>query len=57
MLLIMNTDDKDKPLAELMDELDAVDENSAEAELNESTISDNNGGRIELEGDKQSIKK
>jgi hypothetical protein len=57
MLVIMSIDDKDRPLADLMDELNDVDDNSADADLNESTISDNNGGRIELDGDEESIKK
>lgn len=35
-------------LAELMKLLEDVDENSALAKLNETTISDNNGGRIAL---------
>jgi hypothetical protein len=35
-------------LAELMKLLESVDENSALAKLNETTISDNNGGRITL---------
>jgi hypothetical protein len=35
-------------LAELMKLLEGVDENSALAKLNETTISDNNGGRIAL---------
>lgn len=35
-------------LAELMKLLEDVDENGALAKLNETTISDNNGGRIAL---------
>jgi hypothetical protein len=38
-------------LVQLVSELDAVDTNSPLAELNETTISDNNGGRIELNED------
>jgi hypothetical protein len=35
-------------LAELMKLLEGIDENDALAKLNETTISDNNGGRIAL---------
>lgn len=35
-------------LAELMKALENVDENDKLAKLNETTISDNNGGRIQL---------
>ena len=35
-------------LLELMKVLEGVDENNKLAKLNETTISDNNGGRIEL---------
>jgi hypothetical protein len=38
-------------LVELVNELDAVDVNSPLANLNATTISDNNGGRIELSED------
>jgi hypothetical protein len=37
-------------LAELIDALQSVDTNSPTAQLNATTISDNNGGRIELNG-------
>ncbi len=42
-------DDDGESLSELMDELQDVDENAPDASLNETTISDNNGGRIELD--------
>lgn len=35
-------------IARLMDVLQSTDENNKLAKLNETTISDNNGGRIEL---------
>ncbi|HUA13149.1 MAG TPA: hypothetical protein VL989_01480 [Candidatus Sulfotelmatobacter sp.] len=35
-------------LAELVALLQTIDENAPDAELNETTMSDNNGGRIEL---------
>jgi hypothetical protein len=38
----------DDPLMELIDVLQQVDIESPLAKLNETTISDNNGGRIEL---------
>ena len=52
----MNTDtprdDGSSELPELMQQLSSVDENTPEAAKNETSISDNNGGRIELnEGD------
>jgi hypothetical protein len=40
--------DKYKNLAELIEELTAVDLDSPLATLNETTMSDNNGGRILL---------
>jgi ribulose-5-phosphate 4-epimerase/fuculose-1-phosphate aldolase len=40
--------DEYKNLAELIEELAAVDLNSPLAKLNETTMSDNNGGRILL---------
>jgi hypothetical protein len=56
----MNSDDQkpevddtepgtDQPLAELVDVLQEVDETAPDAEQNATTISDNNGGRIELD--------
>lgn len=41
--------DTDQPLAELVDVLQEVDETAPDAEENATTISDNNGGRIELD--------
>lgn len=40
---------EDQPFAELVELLDEVDETSEDAEQNATTISDNNGGRIELD--------
>ena len=40
--------DSDLLLAKLMEELQNIDLNSHMAKLNETTVSDNNGGRIEL---------
>jgi hypothetical protein len=40
-------------LGDLMQELDAVDETNPTAKLNKTTISDNNGGRIELDDKKR----
>lgn len=45
----MSTSQDDKPIADLVDALDSIDTNTDLADLNSSTISDNNGGRIELE--------
>lgn len=42
------TDEETNALIALLEELDAIDESSAEAQLNTSSISDNNGGRIAL---------
>lgn len=45
-----NTDiEADESLGELVDALEAVDETSEDAEQNATTISDNNGSRIELD--------
>ena len=53
----MSTDDeKDDSLAEMMSELDSVDENAADAEANKTSISDNNGGRIDLGEDTRDSK-
>lgn len=41
-------DNTNNELVQLMIVLESVDENDAMAKLNETTISDNNGGRIEL---------
>lgn len=38
----------DSLLVELIDQLQKIDENSKWAKLNELSITDNNGGRIEL---------
>lgn len=35
-------------MADFMDTLQSIDESSPEASLNETSIDDNNGGRIEL---------
>jgi len=40
--------DGDLLLVELIELLQSIDENGKLAKLNETTISDNNGGRIEL---------
>lgn len=58
----MNSDDKqNKKLAEdeqadnvldVVESLNDVDENAPEAKLNETSINDNNGGRIELDRSK-----
>lgn len=40
--------DGDLLLVELIELLQSIDENGNLAKLNETTISDNNGGRIEL---------
>ena len=40
-----------KSIANLVDALQAVDTKSSDAEANKTSISDNNGGRIELEED------
>lgn len=53
----MSTDDPDNPLPDLVEELENVDEDTPDGELNETTISDNNGGRIELDGDDETIRK
>ncbi|MGH2478672.1 MAG: hypothetical protein ACRDHW_03315 [Ktedonobacteraceae bacterium] len=42
------TDEETDALIALLEELDAIDECSAEAQLNTYSISDNNGGRIAL---------
>ena len=42
-------DDGSSELPELMQQLSSVDENRHEASRNETSISDNNGGRIELD--------
>lgn len=41
-------DNANNELVQLMKVLENVDENEAMAKRNETTISDNNGGRIEL---------
>jgi len=38
-------------LSQLMNELQSIDINSPEAKLNETSISDGNGGRIDLNED------
>jgi hypothetical protein len=43
----------DNDLGSLMQELEAVDETKPTAKLNKTTISDNNGGRIELDDKKR----
>lgn len=50
VLLNKNPEQTDigKTLAELVKVLENVDDNDKLAKLNETTISDNNGGRIEL---------
>jgi hypothetical protein len=40
-------------LGDLMQELEGVDETSPSAKLNKTSISDNNGGRIELDDKKR----
>lgn len=40
-----------KGIANLVDALQSVDPNSADAEANKTSISDNNGGRIDLDED------
>lgn len=53
----MSSDDEnDGDVGDLMETLDDVDESAPDADLNESTIDDNDGGRIEL-GDDADIKK
>lgn len=42
------TDEETDALIALLEELDAIDESSVEAQLNTYSISDNNGGRIAL---------
>ncbi len=42
---------KGKSIANLVEALQAVDPNSPDAEANKTSISDNNGGRIELNED------
>lgn len=43
--------EKGKNIANLIDALQSVDPNSKDAEANKTSISDNNGGRIDLEED------
>lgn len=43
-----DADDGGESFAELADAMDEVDTDAPDAEQNETTISDNNGGRIEL---------
>jgi hypothetical protein len=43
-----NQEDEGETLIQLLEELDDVDEGSEEATINKFSISDNNGGRIEL---------
>lgn len=51
----MSTDETNKDgLADVVAKLDSVDENAPEASSNKDTISDNNGGRIELDEGKLS---
>jgi len=45
--------DDDSALGELVDALSDVSETSPNAEANATTISDNNGGRIELDGEQE----
>lgn len=48
--MIISTDEKNEDgLADVVTELDSIDENAPEASINKETISDNNGGRIELD--------
>lgn len=44
--------DSGQALADLADTLSSVDPNAPDAEANATSISDNNGGRIELNQDK-----
>ena len=44
---------QDDSLVELAHALDKIDENSPQAKLNANSISDNNGGRIELDDKKR----
>jgi hypothetical protein len=41
-------EDEGETLIQLLEELDNIDEGSEEAAINKFSISDNNGGRIEL---------
>ena len=45
---------KGKSIANLVEALQSVDPNSPDAEANKTSITDNNGGRIELEEDLES---
>jgi hypothetical protein len=42
------SEDEGEALMQLLEELDNIDEDAEEAPLNRCSISDNNGGRIEL---------
>lgn len=42
------SEDESETLMQLLEELDAINENTEEASLNRDSIDDNNGGRIEL---------
>ncbi len=44
--------DSGQALADLADTLSSVDQNAPDAQANATSISDNNGGRIELNQDK-----
>ncbi len=46
--LLEYQEDEADALTQLLEELDNIHENPEEAALNEFSISDNNGGRIEL---------
>lgn len=54
MLVIMSTEEKEDGLTEVVDALENVDKKTPEASINKDTISDNNGGRIQLDEGKQS---
>lgn len=48
---LSNPSPKGKNLADFVEALQSVDLNSSDAEANKTSISDNNGGRIDLEED------
>lgn len=53
---VENAKEQINHLAELIAELVIVDEGSLDAQANATTISDNNGGRIELEHESPNTK-
>lgn len=53
----MNIDkEKDDSFVELITELDSVNDNESGLDVNATSISDNNGGRIELDEESGSTK-